>query len=312
MLPRLPGASCGSAPWLVAESNYGAGGTSEPIELPLKIVGVVESDVAVVPLPLAVRVPAGNRASCNTTPPPASSSPRLSATQDGFVRCTLIAGDLQAVPALVQPLQLRGFRTVDQLASHHGLLRLARVLTLLVGLAVLGCVLNGAITVLISTLMSVRAKTFEIGILRAHGFRDGEVLAIFLWQAVLLGGLALALAVTVVGLAEPWVRELVCGAIGIARLAFVAVSPFSMSARWLFSVAAAIAVAFSVVGVTIPAAWACRFRPSKRCGDANDAPKRRQTMSGTSHGKPRILSRLTCGVVLLAAGFAAARAWPDR
>ena len=106
---------------------------------------------------------------------------------------------------------------MDQLAAHAGLLRLAKVLTLLVGLAVLGCVLNGAITVLISTLMSVRAKTFEIGILRAHGFRDREVLAIFLLQAVLLGGLALVFAVAVVGLAEPWVRELMCGAVGTAR-----------------------------------------------------------------------------------------------
>ena len=34
-------------------------------------------------------------------------------------------------------------------------------------------------------------------------------------------------------------------------------------------------------------------------------------MSATSHGKSRIPARLLCSAVLLAAGFAAARVWPD-
>ena len=39
-------------------------------------------------------------------------------------------------------------------------------------------VLNGAITALVSAMMSIRSKTFEIGVLRAHGLRDSEVLQI--------------------------------------------------------------------------------------------------------------------------------------
>jgi ABC-type antimicrobial peptide transport system permease subunit len=113
-------------------------------------------------------------------------------------------------------------------------------LTLLVGLAVLGCVLNGSITVLVSTLMNIRAKTFEIGILRAHGFRDGEVMAVFLLQAVILGTLALAVATAAVYLAEPIFRELFCGALEIRTAAFATSSLFARSARWLFAVAAGI------------------------------------------------------------------------
>ena len=105
------------------------------------------------------------------------------------------------------------------------------------------------------------AKTFEIGILRAHGFRAGEVFSIFLLQAVVVGTLALLLAATAVFLAEPVIRNLVCAAMGIQAGAFEAVSLFSRSAWWLFAVAAGIAIVFSLVGVAVPAAWACRLSP---------------------------------------------------
>ena len=168
-------------------------------------------------------------------------------------------GELDALMATIN--QLAAYRTIDQLEAHEGLVRLAAVLVLLVGLAVLGCVLNGAITVLVSTLMSIRSKTFEIGILRARGFRDGEVLAIFLLQAIVLGMLALAVATAAVYLAEPAFRELVCGAMRIRAASFASSSLFVRSAWPLFAAAAGICLGFSAIGVAIPAAWACRLSP---------------------------------------------------
>ena len=90
-----------------------------------------------------------------------------------------------------------------------------------------------------------------------------HAVGVLFWLAPMLAFLpaALGFAVMVVLAAEPWIRSLVCGAMGIRTTAFVAASPFSADARWLFLVAAAIAIAFSVAGVTIPAAWACRLSP---------------------------------------------------
>jgi hypothetical protein len=239
-----------------------AAGSAELLTLPLHVVGVAESGAAFIPLPLAARIARWRQGELQYDAATQEFRPRAPVTaRAGYVRCTLIADGFSSVPALVAWLRVRGFRTVDQVDAYEGMLRLAQVLALLVGLAVLGSVLNGAITVLVSTLMSVRSKTFEIGILRAHGFRDGEVLLIFLFQAVLLGLLAMAFAVAVVVLAEPVIRNLVCNVTGIRATAFVAASPFSRSLVWLFVVAALVAVAFSVAGVIIPAAWACRLSP---------------------------------------------------
>jgi hypothetical protein len=228
----------------------------------LRIVGIVGRGNAVVPVPMALdilRWQQGDleydveRAVFYQVPPDVE--------QNRHVRCTVIADGLHSVPPLVRAFQHRGYRTIDQLTAHEGLVRMAGVLVLLVGLAVLGCVLNGAITVLVSTLMSIRSKTFEIGILRAHGFRDGEVLAIFLLQAVVLASFALLLASTAVYVAEPPIRGLICQAMGIRPGMFSVASLFTPSSVWLFTLAAGIALVFSVVGVAIPAAWACRLSP---------------------------------------------------
>lgn len=228
----------------------------------LRIVGIVNHGNAVVPVPVALdilRWQQGDldydmeRAVFYQAPPDIE--------QNRHVRCTVIADSLRSVPPLVRAFQHRGYRTMDQLADHERLVSLAGAFILLVGLAVLGCVLNGAITVLVSTLMSIRSKTFEIGILRAHGFRDGEVLAIFLLQAVVLASFALLLASAAVYVAEPPIRGLICQAMGVRPGMFSAASLFTPSSAWLFTVAAGIALVFSVVGVAIPAGWACRLSP---------------------------------------------------
>lgn len=256
-----PGLRAGTQIDLVIE-RPGVAGSAERLTLPLHVAGVAESSEAVIPLPLAARIARWQQGELQYDSATQEFRPPAPvAARDGYVRCTLIADGFSSVPALVAWLQVRGFRTVDQVDAYEGMLRLAQVLALLVGLAVLGSVLNGAITVLVSTLMSVRSKTFEIGILRAHGFRDGEVLLIFLFQAVLVGLLAMAFAAAVVFLVEPVIRSLVCNATGIRATAFVAASPFSRSVVWLFVVAALVAVVFSVAGVIIPAAWACRLSP---------------------------------------------------
>lgn len=232
------------------------------VELSLRIVGIIDCGDAVVPVLLGVDILRWQRGDLEYDGVQKSFFQRPpDGEQNRHVRCTVIANSLQAVSSLVRTFQHRGYRSMDQLEAHEGLVRLAGVLVLLVGLAVLGCVLNGAITVLVSTLMSIRSKTFEIGILRAHGFRDGEVLAIFLLQAIVLGTLALAVATAAVYLAEPAFRELVCGAMRIRAATFATSSLFIRSAWPLFAVAAGICLGFSAIGVAIPAAWACRLSP---------------------------------------------------
>src|SRR5262249_4052831 len=112
---------------------------------------------------------------------------------------------------------------------QEGLQRLGRILVFLVGFFALGCVLNAAITVLITTLMSVRSRLWEIGILRAHGLSSRDVLSLFAIQGVVIGGGAFLAAAGAVWLLEPWLRGLVVQAFALKTTAALNGSPFEGS-----------------------------------------------------------------------------------
>ena len=183
------------------------------------------------------------------------------ALRRGHVRCTLIAADADSVAPLVGWFRGQGYHTQDQLEERQGLLRLARVLAIVVGLFALGGVLNGAITVLITTMMNVKSKTFEIGILRAYGFRHRDVLGIFLSQALAVGVGAFSLAAAAVWVLEPYLRHLLCQAFWLEADAFLIRSPFAAALWWLPAIGLLVAVGFSLLGVLVPAVWSCRLAP---------------------------------------------------
>jgi putative ABC transport system permease protein len=109
--------------------------------------------------------------------------------------------------------------------------------------------------------MNVKAKTYEIGILRAHGVGGGRVLAVFGVQGVLIGLAAFAAAAGAVWLLEPSLRGLVAAAFGLKSGAVLTGSPFEAALLWLPGAVLGIAVGFSLLGVLVPASFACRLSP---------------------------------------------------
>ena len=144
-------------------------------------------------------------------------SPALGVNQRAYLQVTVVAdpGDLSATQAVVQEylagsdaaaLQPAGYelsaRTSGDIADSLEELvgRLTRFVT---GLAVLS-LLVGAIGIANIMLVSVTERTREIGIMKAVGARNRDVLVLFLTEATLLGALGAVVAVPV-GLVGAWV-----------------------------------------------------------------------------------------------------------
>ena len=144
-------------------------------------------------------------------------SPALGVNQRAYLQVTVVAdpGDLSATQAAVQDyleesdaaaLQPAGYelsaRTSGDIADSLEELvgRLTRFVT---GLAVLS-LLVGAIGIANIMLVSVTERTREIGIMKAVGGTNRDVLVLFLTEATLLGAVGALVAVPV-GLAGAWV-----------------------------------------------------------------------------------------------------------
>jgi ABC-type lipoprotein release transport system permease subunit len=140
---------------------------------------------------------------------------------------------------------------------------------------VFGCVLNAAITVWITTMMNVKSKTWEIGILRAHGVGDRDVLGIFGTQGLLVGAGAFAVAAVAVWLLEPILRAGVSYAFSLKAGGVLTGSPFEPSLWWLPATVLAVSVGFSLVGVLLPAVFACRLSPVEAMRAASDFKRAR-------------------------------------
>jgi hypothetical protein len=180
--------------------------------------------------------------------------------RSGHVRCNLHATDLNAVAPLVARLESLGYRTEHQLAELEALRKLGHVLVFLIVAFEVGFALLAVITVWITTNMNIRSKTWEIGILRAHGVGRLDVVSVFGLQALLLGGTAF-LAGSLLALAlEPPLTGLLRGTFRLPP-GVVTTSLATPSLWWLFAVALVLAAAFPLVGAILPAARACRLPP---------------------------------------------------
>jgi hypothetical protein len=237
-------------------------GRRAALSLPLEVAGVVEGKQAYVPLRLATDVALwqGGKLVFNDTRLEFE-VPAETVLRAGYVRCTLIARDPESVAGVVRELQRQGYRTEDRLAEQEGLRRLGCVLVAVVGFFVFGCSLNAAITVLITTMMNIRSKTWEIGILRAHGVPSRDVVLLFTCQGLLIGMAAFLAAAVLVAVGEPLLRSLVCQAFAWKPGTVLTGSPFQFSLWWLSAIVLTVSVGFALAGVLVPAALACRLSP---------------------------------------------------
>jgi hypothetical protein len=238
------------------------GGANETLTLSLAVAGVTDGSRGYIPMRLAADATLwqqGKMVFSETRR--AFVSPEDLALRAGHVRCTVFADSADSVAAVVKALEKRGYKTENHLADQEALQWLGRILVFVVGFFVTGCVLNAAITVWITTMMNVKSKTWEIGILRAHGVGNADVLATFATQGLLVGTAAFACAAALVWLLEPLLRTLVCHAFALKGGGVLTGSPFDASLWWLPAIVLTVSVGFSLIGVLMPAIFACRLTP---------------------------------------------------
>ncbi len=122
------------------------------------------------------------------------------------------------------------------------------VLTFAVGALGGISLLVGGVGVLTIMTISVTERTGEIGLLRALGARRGQILSLFLGEAILLSSLG-----GILGL---------CLGIGIAQLLKLGVPALPVNTPWLFVILAeAVAVLIGLAAGVVPAGRAARLDP---------------------------------------------------
>jgi lipoprotein-releasing system permease protein len=151
------------------------------------------------------------------------------------------------------------YNTMTWSQLNHGLFT-ALLFQKLIMSGVLGAIIVVATCTVIATLiMIVLEKKKEIALLKAIGAKNGEILAIFLYQGAMIGALGTAL-----GISLGWLfcRFLVAYAFPLdPKVYFISRLPVSMSA-WQFIVPAIFAMVFSLLATILPAVSAARLRPA--------------------------------------------------
>jgi cell division protein FtsX len=236
---------------------------SEPaLTLPLKVVGIVQSESAVVPLDLLrdIALWSDGKIVFNDTKM-TFETPSAIYVRRGHVRCNVHATDVDSVEPLVTRLQGMGYRTEDSLADQQGLRRLGQALSFVVGVFALGCLLIAGKMIIVTTMMNVHTKRWEIGILKAHGMRTSTILSIFALQGAIIGAAAFAIGGGLVVVLEPVLRNWIGASFKIPMHAVVSGSLCSFDSAWLLATALAVALLLSTLGVMLPATRAAAKLP---------------------------------------------------
>jgi putative ABC transport system permease protein len=122
------------------------------------------------------------------------------------------------------------------------------VLTFAVGALGGISLLVGGVGILTIMTISVTERTSEIGLLRALGARRGQILSLFLGEAILLSSLG-----GILGL---------CLGIGIAQLLKLGLPALPVNTPWMFvGMAEAVAVVIGLAAGVVPASRAARLDP---------------------------------------------------
>ena len=184
-------------------------------------------------------------------------SPVNVSRRSGTVRAAFFATNEESVETVVRGLQRLGYRTEDQLSALQGLHQLGKSLLGAVTIILFGSLFSGALCVLLTSLLNLRQKTYEVGILRANGASRADVLAIFLIQATALGLASFTLG-ALLTLLEPVARPMLCQLIALKPDALRG-SPLLI--WWLPASALAVCVATSLLAAVVPAWLVCRMAP---------------------------------------------------
>ena len=234
----------------------------EGLELTFTVTGVSDEGPAYIPAKTAAKIQLWrDRKLVFNDARGTFASPLEIKRQAGHIRCNLFAMTAEAVPQVLRDLCAMGYNTEDRLAEQEGLQRLARILAFMAMFFVFGVVLNAVITVVITTIMHVKNKTFEIGILLAHGVKPRDAWNVFVLEGFAIGLIAFLIASLAVWVGEPYLRQLTAQGFGIDADMMLAGSPFDSTRWWLPVLVLGVSVLFSVFGVALPAWFACRLRP---------------------------------------------------
>lgn len=176
-----------------------------------------------------------------------------------YLRACIYAASAEDVESVVHRLRRSGYETEDHLGELKQLRDLGRSIAMVATVFVLGVIVNAALSIFITTLMNIKTRMHEIGILRTFGLNLFQILRIFIVQGVLLGVLATLIALAVIGWIEPLIRPWILQLLGVAPQYFPQEGLLDL--WWLAVVAASVATLFGLGGLVVPTTWACSLKP---------------------------------------------------
>ena len=115
--------------------------------------------------------------------------------------------------------------------------------------------------IVVTTMMNVHTKRWEIGILKAHGMRTRTILSIFALQGAIIGAAAFAIGGGLVVVLEPVLRTWIGRSFNIPMQTVVSGSLCSVNSAWLLATALVVALLLSTLGVMLPAMRAAAKLP---------------------------------------------------
>ena len=182
-----------------------------------------------------------------------------SSNPSGWLRCNVDVDSVKRVEEVSRTLRNRGWQVQDRLDEVRSLALLGRVLASAVALFCLGVLFNTVLSVFITSLMNVKTRIHEMGLLRVLGMGNRQIARIYALQGTVIGFVATLVALAAVALIEPLVRPLIFRMLSIAPNAIPLGSVLDLG--WLMAITGGVAVLFSLAGVLLPTLWACRLAP---------------------------------------------------
>jgi ABC-type lipoprotein export system ATPase subunit len=239
-------------------------GRGETIAVRLKLVGLTASEQGYVPHSLVrdVRLWQARRLEFDEVRQDFR-SPLEVGRAAGYRRCNLFARGSAEVEGLVGRLRALGYETEDHLAEQAKLRELGRVLLGVVIFFASGCVIIAAVTVGLTTMVNIQAKCWEIGILRSLGVSSRDVLSVFLLQGLLMAAAGFGLALVIYVACEGWFRRAAAQALGIRDPALAEGWCLQPGLLWLPAVVGLVCVAFTLLGIWLPARRASGLMPAE-------------------------------------------------
>ena len=236
-------------------------GRSPDIPMMLKVTAVADTPNCVVPLQTVTdwRLWQDGRLVYDTATG-AFRTPAEVYEQRGFISAVFYAASEDSVQQLVDHLESMGCDVKHHLDERDRLLQLAIAVTMLVVLFVSGSVLNAIANSSAVSWMDLATRLKEIGVKMAYGVTRTDITLAYLTEGVLVGVIACLCGTALVIGTEPFLRDLIERTIGLGPEFFL-VPIYASAMAWVYGVAAAVVIAFNMLGTVIPTWLALRRSP---------------------------------------------------